>query len=881
MILKEISLKNFKSHRNTKISFDKGINLIAGRNGSGKSSILDAILVALYGVRQGYARKADLIQIGAEDYSIEILFEHGNRDYRIIRRSDGVSELHGEVRIEGDQKINEWVERNLSPFHVFTGAVYVRQGEIETIISDESGREKIIRKITRIEDYETAWKNLGVVIKELESELKRYLEVTKQKEDLERKLKEKEQGITEIKEEIVRCENRLKELRELLTKISLEKKRFDELKDRLNTLNTEIIKLDGEIGGLKNRLEVLSRQKTELDLKITSLKSSLKEFERVEREARRYLDLSEFHKSFLKSIQDIESKIKDLEIEKERVLAELKKCEDERNNLERIKSEISEIEKRIWSLSDDAERWQKIRLKVERKIQIENILYEKNLSLEKIESAFAKIQKAREFDKALKEEFEKISAQKGSLMSEEKRISEILEKLKYVVGVCPVCGRELSNQHREELLKKYSAEIGNIKERLRRIEEKEIKMKEERRKVEEALAKQDSVLKFKQLADELKKISEELKNVDENKLRSSNEELEKLKTRMEFLKENERKALEILQKFDSILTTLESIKAKHLEAQRKRDAIINQLAQKNFSSLDELEKEIYRLRKSYEDWIGLKKAKEELDSAESKLKDVKTELEKISDVIKLKSNQLNEKMETLTNLRSRYDEMRHQELERSEKEVSKEIAGLEERVSVLKKSLDSFIADKDYLEKQLKIIEESERKVKILEKAIPELNKIREKFASYKNIVAEVALKEVEKYASEIFEEFTEGKYSGIKLKRVFEYGKERLKIFIIHQGEERETSFLSGGELVALGIAFRLALSMFEARGRIPLLIMDEPTPFLDEERRRKLVEITMNYLRRIPQVIIVSHDEELKDAADKVIMVEYRGGVSYVASQ
>ncbi|MCQ4153758.1 MAG: AAA family ATPase, partial [Archaeoglobi archaeon] len=46
MIIKEISLKNFKSHRNTKIQFEKGINLIAGGNGAGKSSILEAILVA-------------------------------------------------------------------------------------------------------------------------------------------------------------------------------------------------------------------------------------------------------------------------------------------------------------------------------------------------------------------------------------------------------------------------------------------------------------------------------------------------------------------------------------------------------------------------------------------------------------------------------------------------------------------------------------------------------------------------------------------------------------------------------------------------------------------------------------------------------------------
>ncbi len=83
---------------------------------------------------------------------------------------------------------------------------------------------------------------------------------------------------------------------------------------------------------------------------------------------------------------------------------------------------------------------------------------------------------------------------------------------------------------------------------------------------------------------------------------------------------------------------------------------------------------------------------------------------------------------------------------------------------------------------------------------------------------------------------------------------------------------------MIALGLSFRLALSMFMVQGEIPILILDEPTPFLDEERRRKLVEIMNRYLKRIPQVIVVTHDEELKDVADRVIRVDMHGNVSKV---
>jgi len=105
------------------------------------------------------------------------------------------------------------------------------------------------------------------------------------------------------------------------------------------------------------------------------------------------------------------------------------------------------------------------------------------------------------------------------------------------------------------------------------------------------------------------------------------------------------------------------------------------------------------------------------------------------------------------------------------------------------------------------------------------------------------------------------------------------MKVYVIYQGDEKDISFLSGGELISLGLAFRLALSMFMIKGRVPLLILDEPTPFLDEERRKKLVDIMNGYLNRIPQVIIVPHDSELKDAADRVISVEFSSGTSKVS--
>ncbi|MCB1223821.1 MAG: AAA family ATPase, partial [Mesotoga sp.] len=49
MRITSIDLENFRSHSRYSGTFEKGINLILGRNGSGKSSIIEAIGLALFG----------------------------------------------------------------------------------------------------------------------------------------------------------------------------------------------------------------------------------------------------------------------------------------------------------------------------------------------------------------------------------------------------------------------------------------------------------------------------------------------------------------------------------------------------------------------------------------------------------------------------------------------------------------------------------------------------------------------------------------------------------------------------------------------------------------------------------------------------------------
>ncbi|PKP59408.1 MAG: hypothetical protein CVT89_01335, partial [Candidatus Altiarchaeales archaeon HGW-Altiarchaeales-2] len=51
MLLETLHIVNFRSHKNTKLNFQYGTTVIVGDNGSGKSTIIDAVLFALSGER--------------------------------------------------------------------------------------------------------------------------------------------------------------------------------------------------------------------------------------------------------------------------------------------------------------------------------------------------------------------------------------------------------------------------------------------------------------------------------------------------------------------------------------------------------------------------------------------------------------------------------------------------------------------------------------------------------------------------------------------------------------------------------------------------------------------------------------------------------------
>jgi exonuclease SbcC len=84
--LNSLRLQNFRQHVATKIQFESGITGIIGPNGSGKTTILEAVAFALYSVGRT-TREQMLSQhpIGRGQMRIDLEFELGRHRYKVVR----------------------------------------------------------------------------------------------------------------------------------------------------------------------------------------------------------------------------------------------------------------------------------------------------------------------------------------------------------------------------------------------------------------------------------------------------------------------------------------------------------------------------------------------------------------------------------------------------------------------------------------------------------------------------------------------------------------------------------------------------------------------------------------------------------------------------
>lgn len=212
MILKSLKIENFRSYEHAEIKFSDKQNYFFGRNWQGKSSIVDSIGFALFGktvfplrVAGALVSQDNLVREGASKGSVELVFEHNDKEYILIRDCpNGRVELKENGKILG-QNITTVKEALQEKFgldnKLFLNVFYAEQDDLRKILESNSEDRKVFVEILLGFGY---LKDIKMAAKHVSGDLSKFQEeitggniktIIDMIDDLKNRVEEKEEKI--------------------------------------------------------------------------------------------------------------------------------------------------------------------------------------------------------------------------------------------------------------------------------------------------------------------------------------------------------------------------------------------------------------------------------------------------------------------------------------------------------------------------------------------------------------------------------------------------------------------------------------------------------------------------------------------------------------
>ncbi|MCP4969868.1 MAG: SMC family ATPase, partial [Arcobacter sp.] len=309
MILCKLRLENFKKYTSYAIEFEQGLVGIIGKNGSGKSTIFEAILFALYGELKNKGYKEVIRNVNAttkDAVVVELDFEFDGVEYRVSREFRGKALSANAKLYKNEDLISSGAKEvtasiiNLTKMSkdAFLHTLFASQKELTSLSSlKNEDRKKMIRKLLGLEKIDFIEKELVEKSRQLKREIAAFAEVLLSSDEVSSKNKHIEEYTS--KKELLQkeCEEKSKELdtlklQELDIKKALEEfsktkeKRsnlFSKLELLKNTINSQELskdKLNQEIKTLEQKQEELKGLQS-IKQEYTNLHDSIKEQEKL------------------------------------------------------------------------------------------------------------------------------------------------------------------------------------------------------------------------------------------------------------------------------------------------------------------------------------------------------------------------------------------------------------------------------------------------------------------------------------------------------------------------------------------------------------------------------------------------------------------------
>lgn len=601
MIPLKLKLQNFLSYKGSCTLDLEPIHtaVITGDNGSGKSSLLDSMTYALFGVARGCSKSGDnsdrLIFNNEPFCKVELEFELDNQLYKVVRKRDQekqCSELDllmfdtGKWNSLSGSTIKHTQDRIISLLRVnydlFTSSVMIMQGKADSFTQkDPSERKELLAEILQLEIYEQLREKALEKKKEITNKLlvlKTFIDQNEEKHSQKLGVEEK---IKHLNEQVFQKEGMIKNLKEKLeqtfeSQIALEvafqkKKHLNDLFQRENdniiSLQADkhsylkqieeaqtIILMQHEIEtGYQRLLANINKDKkmnedfevrTRIEKKITEIKVRLAEEEhklkmlKVEYEKEESIYLKE--KS---NFMDITLKIQKFQSEQK----ELERIKTKKEEIEQVKTEIqmqrASNDEKLIDLKNNLSQVKEKSVELSKKMfYFESIIREEQnieIKLKRIKENKARLEILND---EMKKETIKIEVFKSQITEAQVTMVDLEEKLAILTKEesqkrCPLCGTPLTVQRETDLVLNYKKELDHKKDS---ITSNEAKIKEGETLLNSKLEKKRSMEEDIEFEAEYTEKKANLFNA-KNQVRSLNEEIYSLKvTEMQMMAEIQR-----------------------------------------------------------------------------------------------------------------------------------------------------------------------------------------------------------------------------------------------------------------------------------------------------------------------------------------------------
>ena len=891
----------------TKLELDKlgtkGLYLITGDTGAGKTTIFDAITFALYGEASGDNRNADMFRSKYADpdtpTEVELTFEYNGKAYTVRRnpaylrpktRGEGFTskaadaELHypdGRVVAKLKDVNSAIIEIMGIDRNQFTRIAMIAQGDfLKLLLASTDDRKKIFQKLFHTKNYwflqESLKAQSGSLAKDYEKasdSIKQYIGGI---------LCEEENPLSVSVRKAMNGEMTTEDVTELLDKLIVEDTKAQE------TMSAEIDKKEASVKELTAKVAKAEEQKkAEISLKKSEekliqvtgkLREAKAEMDSANEKKPQITELGEkiaALKNELPLYDELDAKKKNLEKIVKSIAADTKKLSAEKEKSEKLKAEIQTLKEELQTLGKADEE----KLKAD---------HQKEL-LEKEQAAVKEVQ-------ALLAELTKLEAQLAKKQADYKQKSEAAEALrnKYEAdnkayldeqaGIlaetltdglpCPVCG---SVHHPNPAVKSAAAPT---------------KAALEKSKKAAAAAEKEAAAASEKAKETLTAISEKKSYIEKS--------AEKIIEVNSFIEISEA----LSTKSQELETALEKNRRAMLKAAAKvsRKHQLDKLIPSKEDEINRLQTSITELEKSLASLSSSKDAEEkQIEATKDKLRfDNKATLKKEIAVLTAQKTAIESAIEKAV-----------RDYNNRDKEVAEIKSAIEETKKLLqdkepfeieseKQRLSELTAQKNAMAKKLQSVVVRLATNALMQKRIQgkseEVSEIEKQWTMVKAL-SNTANGNISGKAKIMLETYIQMTYfdriiarantrlmimSGgqYELKRRTDSDNKRsqsgldLDVIDHYNGSERSVKTLSGGESFKASLALALGLSdeiqSYAGGIRLDTMFVDEGFGSLDEESLQQAIRALTGLTEGNRLVAIISHVADLKDRIENQIIVK-----------